>query len=227
MAPKSKLKGPDGGAQLLKHLILGAERSCRTYLNLAGYAFPGYAPESFIQAGAFQQLKGFSTTHAVLEESVLSTIGFADHGRKGPLKKPVRKGRYDIVVYWGRGKPRAAIEVKSPVNALDKRKYVKDFDRLIHTVCGTDGNSIQFTSFLFLTVKKGKNMDFKVARKAIDELVDRLKTEAKKRSEKYPIKVTSTNGRTYNARDDSASGAWRITSITFSRKATGATSREK
>ena len=218
MAAKSQLKGPDGRAALLKHLILGAEKSCKTYLNLAGYAFPGYAPESFIQAGAFQQLKGFSTTHAVLEESVISTITFADRGRKGPKKTPVRKGRYDIVVYWGGGKPRAAIEVKSPMNAMDKQKYEKDFDRLIHTVRGTVGNTIQFTSFLFLTVKKGPKMDFLNAKQAIDALVFRLIAEAGRRSDKYPIKVTSLCGRTYKAKDDCESGAWRITSITFTRK---------
>ena len=149
--------GPDKGSEIIRKLIKGAENACKEYIELSGNPFPGFAPESFVQAGAARALKKLESTWVVLEEPVAKTYKAAQPTRKGPLKSNVATGRYDIVAYWKNGNPRADIEVKSPVNALSKAKYAKDFGRLFQTMRGHKAATFQYGIFLFLTVKKKKN----------------------------------------------------------------------
>ena len=127
--------GPDRGNEIIRKLIKGAENACEEYIELSGNPFPGFAPESFVQAGAARALKKLESTWVVLEEPVAETYKAAQPTRKGPLKSNVATGRYDIVAYWKNGNPRAAIEIKSPVNALSKAKYAKDLSSLSMNLC--------------------------------------------------------------------------------------------
>ena len=52
--------------------------------------------------------------YLTLEDNVRATIRDAGHLRRGRPPKDLRlKGRFDIVVWWAKGTPRAVIEVKS------------------------------------------------------------------------------------------------------------------
>lgn len=213
-------KGPVKGSKIMATLISGAENACKEYVEMSGRSSPGYAPESFIQAGAARSLKKISQTLVVLEESVVDTYKASSPPKRGRVKKEVSKGRYDIVAYWKNGKPRAAIEVKSPVNALVKQKFDKDFTRLVETMNGHEDASFQFGVFLFLTVKKGLNTDFSKAKIDIDALVKKLGEEAvslSKSRAKRKMNVFIYEGKTFPLKMDDLSGAWRVSAIVFKR----------
>lgn len=216
-APK---RGPVKGNQIISKLINGAEKACLEYIEMSGRASPGFAPESFIQAGAARALNRLEGTRVVLEESVAETYNSATPPKPGPTKTAVSKGRYDIVAYWRSGKPRAAIEVKSPVNALVKQKFGKDFNRLIETMSGHPDAKFQYGIFLFLTVKKGNASDFAKAKVDIDALVEKLGVEAVAMSNKKTngkIKVLRYEGKSYALKTEDAQGAWRVSALVFKR----------
>lgn len=212
--------GPVRGSEIISRLIEGAEKACREYIEISGRPSPGAAPESFIQAGAARALNKVKKTWVVLEESVLDAYSASQPPKRGPKKGIVSKGRYDIVAYWKSKSPRAAIEVKSPLNALVKQKYEKDFNRLIATMRGHPDASFQYGIFLFLTVKKGPRSNFSKASQKIDELVDKLceKAAAKCLDEvNKQIKVFVHDGNTYPLQSETGSGAWRVTALVFKR----------
>lgn len=213
-------KGPVEGSQIIKYLISGAEKACLEYIEMSGRKSPGFAPESFIQGGAARELKKLAGTRVVLEESVAETYSAATPPTPGRTKNAVSKGRYDIVAYWKSGKPRAAIEVKSPVNAMVKQKFTKDFNRLIETMNGHPDAKFQYGIFLFLTVKKGGSSDFAKAKVDIDALVEKLGVEAVSSSNakaRRKIKVFCYEGKSFPLKTDEAQGAWRITALVFKR----------
>lgn len=212
--------GPVNGNEIIAKIIRGAEKACLDYISLSGNPFPGYAPESFIQAGAARELVKFETTWVVLEDSVADAYKAAHYKKKGPSKDSVAKGRYDIVAYWKNGLPRAAIEVKSPVNALAKQKYEKDFNRLIHSMNGHSDASFQYGIFLFLTVKKGSKTDFQKSKIEIQSLVDRLGVEAANmvaEKSKMHLNVLIYEGKFHQITSSEEQGAWRISAIVFKR----------
>jgi len=213
-------KGPVKGNQIITNLINGAERACLEYIEMSGRQSPGFAPESFIQAGAARELKKLAGTRVVLEESVAETYNAATPPTPGRVNSAVSKGRYDIVAYWKSGKPRAAIEVKSPVNVMAKQKFAKDFNRLVETMNGHPDAKFQYGIFLFLTVKKSISSDFSKAKIDIDGLVEKLGGEAialSNKKAKRKIKVFCYEGKSYPLKNDEAQGAWRVTALVFKR----------
>ncbi len=217
MNSKTAPNGPDRRERLIASLIHGAEKACKDYLKLSGYSSPGHAPESYLQAGAAREIAKLSKTWLVLEENVRSTVIAAGSKRPGPPKKRTKRGRFDLVVYWKNGKPRAAVELKVPVNVLSKQKYVNDFNRLADAMKSHPETSFQFASFLFLTVRQGKNMDYETACEQIDTLVKNLEDIAKSLVQK-PLKIRVDSGaKTHEIDDPEKAGAWRITAINFCR----------
>lgn len=215
-------KGPAKGKSIITKLIKGAENACLEYIELSGSPFPGNAPESFIQAGAARALKKIDRTWVVLEAAVADTYKSSQPIQRGKTPKSVSKGRYDIVAYWNNGNPRAAIEVKSPVNVLSKQKFEKDFGRLVQTMNGHADASFQYGIFLFLTVKKSKGTDFKKSKIEIDKLVERLRSSAndvcpKKTTTKHKIRTCLHKGKFHQIDSGETQGAWRISAIVFQR----------
>ncbi len=212
--------GPVSGSEIISRLIEGAEKACYEYIEISGRPSPGSAPESYIQAGAARALKKVNRTWVVLEESVLETYSGSQPPKRGPKKGIVSKGRYDIVAYWKSKSPRAAIEVKSPLNALVKQKYEKDFNRLIETMRGHPDASFQYGIFLFLTVKMGTRSDFSKASQKIDKLVKELGEKAAAKCldpVNKQIKVFIHGGKTYSLQSETEGGAWRVTALVFKR----------
>jgi hypothetical protein len=76
-------RGPVNGNEIIAKIIKGAEKACIDYINLSGNPFPGYAPESFIQAGAARELIKLETTWVVLEDSVADAYKAAHPKKKG------------------------------------------------------------------------------------------------------------------------------------------------
>lgn len=220
MVNENAKKGPVNGAQIISKLIDGAEKACLEYMEISGRSSPGYAPESFIQAGAARALKKVGQTLVVLEESVADTYSASQPPTPGRSKSAVSKGRYDIVAYWKNGKPRAAIEVKSPVNALVKQKIDKDFNRLVETMNGHSDATFQYGIFLFLTVKKGVGTDFEKAKVDINSLVEKIGMEAAVLSQakvKRKLNIFIHAGKAYPLNFENVQGAWRVSAIVFKR----------
>jgi hypothetical protein len=220
MTEQRAAKGPAKGNELIAKLIKGAERACEDYIALSGNPFPGHAPESFIQAGTARELLKVEKTWVVLEDSVADVYKAANTKKKGPAKSKVAKGYYDLVLYWKNGKPRAAIEVKSPVNVLSKQQYEKDFHRLIQSMNGHPESTFQYGIFLFLTVKKGAKTDFEKSKIELQALVEKLRIEAVSiaaKTSKMSLKVSTHEGKFHEIKADEEQGAWRISAIVFKR----------
>lgn len=209
-------KGPAKGNQIIFNLISGAEQACREYIEMSDRP-PGFAPESFIQAGAARALKKVKQIKVVLEESVAETFNASRPPTPGRVKNAVSKGRYDIVAYWKNGKPRAAIEVKSPVNAMVKQKFHKDFSRLVATMNGHPDATFQYGIFLFLTVKKGARSNFEKSKTDIKNLVEKLGIEAVTLCNEKKIRVFQYEGKTYPLETTETLGAWQISALVFKR----------
>lgn len=209
-------RGPAKGNQIIFNLISGAEQACREYIEMSDRT-PGFAPESFIQAGAARALKKVKQIRVVLEESVADTFNASRPPTPGRVKNAVSKGRYDIVAYWKNGKPRAAIEVKSPVNAMVKQKFHKDFNRLVATMNGHPDATFQYGIFLFLTVKKGAHSNFEKSKAEIKNLVEKLGIEAVALCNEKKIKVFQYEGKTYPLETAETPGAWQISALVFKR----------
>lgn len=220
MDDKKIAKGPVNGQQIISKLIKGAEKACLDYIALSGIPYPGHAPESFIQAGAARELLKLEKTSVIVEDSVANAYKAAHPKKKGPVKNNLAKGRYDIVSYWNSGLPRAAVEVKSPVNALSKQRYEKDCIRLIQSMNGHTDTSFQYGIFLFLTVKKGIKTDFYKSKLEIQSLVSRLEKKGKDlvlENSKMKLSVKIHAGKFYEIQNDGNFGAWRISAIVFKR----------
>ena len=218
-------KGQDKADDLIKGMILGAEKACKEYLKLSGHPSPGVSPELFLQAGAARSLLKFKSTWTVLEAPVCETLKDAGAKATGPQKKSMRaNGRYDIVLYRKNNSPRAAIEVKSPVNVNAKQRYEKDMDRLINTMTRNRDATFQFTSFLFLTVKRKNKIDydFNQASSEIEHFVSNVLKKVANEKIKDPknlklkLKLQVNSSRTYKIPGDKH-GAWRISAISFMR----------
>lgn len=220
MTEKRAAKGPAKGNELITKLIKGAERACEDYIALSGNPFPSHAPESFIQAGTARELLKVEKTWVVLEDSVADVYKAANAKKKGPAKSKVAKGYYDLVLYWKNGKPRAAIELKSPVNVLSKQQYERDFHRLIQSMNGHPESTFQYGIFLFLSVKKGTKTDFEKSKYKLQDLVKKLSTEASSiasKTSKVELNVVIHEGKFHEIKVDEEQGAWRISAIVFKR----------
>lgn len=86
-----------------------------------------------------------------LENSALAAI--KDAGARGPgnLHSDIREnGRFDILLWWANGAPRAVIEIKNQVT--NARKIISDVNRIVQVLHrNKEASSIDFGAIVFYT----------------------------------------------------------------------------
>jgi hypothetical protein len=162
------MPGPVGGNTLIEALINGGEKAARDFAEVSGEEWFDEAPEYVLTTYAGVGLKKLENGFALFEVGVDRTRAEAGATRKGaPRKGERRNGRIDIVSYWSDGRPRGAIEVKSPIFHAEKRRLKPDFEELCHALAVDRCTSLQFCAFLFYASvsepeRKHKNADHKL-----------------------------------------------------------------
>ncbi|WP_295439061.1 hypothetical protein [uncultured Thiodictyon sp.] len=123
--------GAEPAADLINALIRGGEAAFENFRRLSGGYWLDHAPEYFLTSYAAAAIGDSQKTSAQIEVSVAETRAEAlavPRGRPHGEDRPT--GRYDIVLYWANGNPRAGVEVKSPFWWADTARLRPDFFRL-------------------------------------------------------------------------------------------------
>ncbi len=220
--------GADKGIELLECLIRGGEKAVAEFNELSGGDRFDEAPEYFLTTYLASSIKEFEKTTALLEVHVGETRKKAGAIRRGrSAKKERRNGRFDIVVYWANGKPRGAIEVKSPLWIVDEKKLGPDFDELSTAISASNDSTFQFTAFVYYaSVSKPKpNQKHSNSSKKLRDLVAKIHDRAKGAAKEHKLVAISRLGSVH--RDNSVEGrAWCLAAIVFARKSGGRSFQE-
>ena len=142
---------PTFSRQNLSDTILGAmQRSVPKYRDMTGMDV-FRAPESFFSVAIADEIhrkltskKGF----VALEQLAGSILRDANARTRGPLQKRMRRGKYDLVVFYDNGNPRAVVEVKT--NVYKYAMVSPDIERLSNTVKkNIDRSTLQVGVFVY------------------------------------------------------------------------------
>ena len=110
---------------------LTAINNCqKTYLNWSYNEWLSFAPEYFLTVKIAEEISKINKNKFItLEDNVENTLDISNAKGRGKISTGTRSnGRYDIVVWWANGHPRAIIEVKNCVR--NYRKIEEDITRI-------------------------------------------------------------------------------------------------
>lgn len=169
-------------------VLKGIENAYATYNQMANEPLHR-APEFLLATHIAEQLeKKASPCWVTLESSikeVLQTAGAKANGRSAKVVS--YKGRFDVVLWYRiKGKPRAVIEVKHPLNVASASRIDKDVERICRVVSTSKakGGSLKFGIFAFFTRSaepkaKDKNATARIRRR-VEPILERCKSLTKK-----------------------------------------------
>lgn len=208
--------GSDTAAELLNRLIQGGEAAFTKFYNLSGGYWLDHAPEYFLTSHAATSISNLSATTAWMEASVEETRTMAAAvGRGRPHGQDRPNGRYDIVLYWDNGSPRAVVEVKSPLWFADTSKLSPDLLRLSKTLAANRECSLEFCAFLYYASVDDPKRTFDNASQRLRKLVLDVHEQANNMAIKYNLSAVSRGGRIHRSSQDP--GAWTIAASVFVR----------
>ena len=131
--------------KIVDAVVRGVEDSQHFYEQCSGDCWLWEAPEYLLStsvAKRLHKLKG--AKYVTLESNVHHMLKDAQATTLGAPKKSLRKnGRFDAVVWWGNGSPRAAVELKNNVwSYFQLRKDVKRINSVVQQ--NKNDSSFQF-----------------------------------------------------------------------------------
>ena len=210
--------GADKGAELLDCLIRGGEKAVAEFGELSGGDWFDEAPEYFLTTYLASSVKKLEKTTALLEVPVGQTRKEAGASRRGrPAKKERRNGRFDFVVYCANGKPRGAIEVKSPLWIVDENKLGPDFDELCTAISANSESTFQFTAFVYYASVSEPKQKHDNSTAKLRELVAKIEKRAKSSAKKDGLVAKSWPGSIHRGKEDEGC-AWCMAAVVFTRK---------
>lgn len=227
-------KGKDPVAGLVQSIFKGSVRAARLFDKATGGCRLDQACEYLLTASVFERLAQHDRGYVHLEVPVSWANEEADAIRCGrPSAADRKNGRYDIVHYWNNGKPRAAIEIKSPIRSMNKQRFRGDFKRLTNTLKASNKSSYQFCAFAFYATKDygNKKEPFeqkkKNAKSKLNGLMDSIESYA---SDFLAHKGSPLLRRLYKspmtASKDEDEGVWQVGLVVFAKKSRAATFTE-
>ncbi len=171
---------------LIKAIIDGAEKAHAFYEECSGGRWLWESAEYLINVFVAQEINAIDgAKYCTLETNVHQTLKDAQAVKRGPLKKELRhNGRFDLVVWWGNGKPRAAMEFKNQVHSYNN--ISKDIERIRAVVQNNPSSS----SFEFGTIVFYTSCDKSSRNSAEDKIKNRIDL-LHKRAESSVFKDTS------------------------------------
>lgn len=190
--------------------IKGIQKAHRDYYELSGGNWLWQAPEYLSTTYIFREIARITNRpfFITLEKNVRETIEDAGGLKPGRPRKLLRlDGRYDIVLWWGNGTPRAVIEVKSQVSGFSG--ISDDVERLCATLNG-GGNGIRCGLIAYHgSFERG---DRKTARERLKDRLASIANGAKDIARNDGVKCERFSGRV-NKEDE---GAWATEVLRFS-----------
>ena len=108
--------------------------SHKTYLKWSGNEWLWNAPEYLLTVKIAEKLANINKNKFItLEDNVEKTLDRAGAKGQGKISSKIRaNGRYDVVLWWAKGDPRAIIEVKHRVYKF--ANIEEDIIRIIETI---------------------------------------------------------------------------------------------
>lgn len=134
------------------------------------------APEYFLTVKIAESIANLEKTKFVtLEDNVDYVLGYANAKGSGKIHPDIRKdGRFDIVLWWAGGTPRAVIEVKNGV--LIFKKIEDDVKRIKEVLKRKSENSkFQFGIIAFYISQQYKKSAKEQLQKQINNIFERVK----------------------------------------------------
>lgn len=169
---------------LPKWIKKGIKSAFDEWMDMSG-EWLNSAPEYLVTVHIAQQLKknvDAKQRSIFLEPSVSETLDDAGGIQRGPNAKALRAtGRYDIVIGHKDMRPRAVIEVKSPLWNPMEQSMKKDLKRLCKTLLQNRDNTQIHSALMAIYVasrepdRKDATAKDRLRRKWADELPDALK----------------------------------------------------
>lgn len=208
--------GAEPAADLVNTLIIGGEKAFKSFYRLSNGAWLDHAPEYFLTSHAAAAFHSTEKTGAWLEASVFETRAEAaaiNRGRPHPEER--RNGRYDIVLYWANGTPRAAVEVKSPLWYADVSRLEADFSRLCRTLAAASDSTFQFCVFLYYASVAEPERTHSNARQRMLETIKRINSHATESAKAHGLAMVPKTGRIH--RGSKKEGAWVVAAGVFVR----------
>lgn len=207
------MAGPDSKDKLVESIIKGGERAVAEFRSISGGMWFDDAPEYFLTTKIACEVGGHDQTFTILEASVKGTRQEAGLERRGGHRS---NGRFDIVAYWASDKPRAAIEVKSPVCTATKSLLHGDIMRLCSTLSKNEESSFQFCAFAYYSSVSKPSRKHDNASQKLRELNTRIHEQAKAITSEYGLRCNIELGSIHRGQE-SEDGAWCIAAIVITR----------
>lgn len=208
--------GAEPAVNLVNAMIAGGEKAFKLFRQISGGYWLDDAPEYFLTSHAAVEICATKKSPALLEVSVAETrteAGAVARGR--PHRHERRNGRYDIVLYWANGTPRAAVEVKSPIWYADVGRLAPDLTRLCKTLSANAESTFQFCVFLYYASVDEPKRTYDNASQRLRDLISRIDDQAMETATAHDLTALSIPGRIHCERKDL--GAWVVAASVFVR----------
>jgi len=143
---------------IIEAVLDGIEEAEKTYEQWSGGASLAFTAEHLINAFIAKSIMKVSGAKFItVEQSCKGAIEAACGKRKGRLAHATRSGgRIDLLLWWAKDLPRAAIEIKNNVYSYEGQ-CAADIDRIAKLLLIGTENSLQFGLFVFYSsVADGK-----------------------------------------------------------------------
>ncbi|GLQ74060.1 hypothetical protein [Vibrio penaeicida] len=124
------MKGRVSKSAIVDVCLEGVISSQKQYEAMSGGDWVCWAPEYFITSCLAQSLNQMpGSKYVTIENGAYDALDYAGAVGKGRLHGDIRSnGRFDLLLWWAKGDPRAVIEVKNRV--LNKTQYEADLKRI-------------------------------------------------------------------------------------------------
>ncbi|MEI6893134.1 MAG: hypothetical protein V5789_00560 [Colwellia sp.] len=139
-------------SSVVEECVNGVIAAQNQYCEISGGDWVCWAPEYFITSCIAQTLHSAKGSKFVtIENGAYDALEYAGAVGKGRLHKDIRVGgRFDLLLWWAKGDPRAIIEVKNRV--FNKTQYESDLKRITAVLNRKRNDStMEFGAFVFYT----------------------------------------------------------------------------
>ncbi|MBL0569190.1 hypothetical protein JD505_07860 [Aeromonas hydrophila] len=144
------MKGRVSVPTVVSACIEGIANAQNQYVSMSGGDWVYWAPEYFITSSIAQSLHNASgKKYITIENGAYDALYYAGAIGQGRLHRDIRpSGRFDLLLWWAKGHPRAVIEVKNRV--FNRSQYESDLKRIVAVISRKKDNStMEFGAFAF------------------------------------------------------------------------------
>ncbi|MBF8272715.1 MAG: hypothetical protein HW380_1820 [Magnetococcales bacterium] len=200
---------------LIDIMIKSSERAFRQHYNISGWWLDD-APEYFLTSSIALAFAKNNRVPVLMEQPVWETLSIAaalPHGRRRNDDR--RTGRFDLVLYWGKGDPRGIVEIKSPLYSADKGRILPDIKRLCDSMRKKEGSQIQFSVFLYYASASDPKQKYDSAGESLKHLTERIHEIVQENVSGDGLVALSRCGKPH---EEEEPGAWIIAAEVLVRK---------